>query len=214
MPQEKTVRVFLRRSCGPRGGRLYGPGFADVPESFAKSLGLAPEPVATDRVGRPLPNTVAASVVGAARTSGSDASHTAIPHPERTDDDDAEIVEPDSETDPRSAFARTSDAIANAAEEGDRTGGQLIGETESHLSDEHVLTAQPGNTTDAGGNGDADAAETSGARTRRGRRATADGEGNGDTPATKAELKAYGDADALRELARTNGVKVKDDDTK
>lgn len=37
MAEEKTVRVNLRRTVG-RGGKLYGPGPADVPASLAKAL--------------------------------------------------------------------------------------------------------------------------------------------------------------------------------
>lgn len=37
MAEEKTVRMTLRRSVG-RGGKYYGPGECDVPESLAKAL--------------------------------------------------------------------------------------------------------------------------------------------------------------------------------
>lgn len=38
MAAEKMVRMTLRRSVG-RGGKYYGPGEVDVPESLANALG-------------------------------------------------------------------------------------------------------------------------------------------------------------------------------
>lgn len=137
------TRVFLNRSFGVGRGRLYGPGWAHVPDSLLPTLAAMPDIVRTDLQGAPLPDTVAASVAGAAATAlGTIAGAPAIPHPERDEDEDGDgaLTNPD---EPNDALRDRRAALAEAAED-ERTGGQSLKETESHLDTSRTLNPQPG----------------------------------------------------------------------
>jgi hypothetical protein len=132
------VRVFLNRSFSPGREPLKGPGWAHVPESWLPILEKQPELTATDATGAPLPTSTAASAAGFA---GTIAGGTAIPIPER--DEEGELTDPDA-GEPTSAFAAHRASVAAAAESGERTGGEHLIDTGSHLDTARTLTAQPG----------------------------------------------------------------------
>lgn len=234
---EGHTRVFLNRSFGIGRGPLKGPGWSDVPDSWLPTIEAQPDLVRTDMAGRPLDDTVAASAAGPRATVDAGA---VIPHPARTadsdkdSDDGGELVNPDEPTNPRADHAAR---IAEAAE-GERTGGESIGETGSHLDTSRTLNPQPGQfSTDAshvaqleteraratatasqrtatgapaGATGAAGAGTTTGTGATAKTDAAAD---EGPKPATKTALRKIG-IDDLRALAAAKGVKLKDDDDK
>jgi hypothetical protein len=181
------VRVFLNRSFSPGREPLKGPGWAHVPESWLPILEKQPELTATDATGAPLPTSTAASAAGFA---GTVAGGAAIPIPER--DEDGELTDPDA-GEPTSAFASHRAAVAAAAESGERTGGEHLIDTGSHLDTARTLTAQPGFRGDASTGRSSDSAAAK--------------------PATKTALRDV-PVDELRTLAQRKGVRVSDDATK
>jgi hypothetical protein len=216
---EGHTRVFLNHSWGPPRGKLYGPGWAHVPDSLLPAIEAAPDIVRTDISGVALPDSTAASVNG---PRGTDVGDAAIPHPERYDDDeDAELVNTDGPTNFLEAH-RT--AIADAAESGERTGGQSIGETGSHLDTSRTLNPQPGQfethpahaatlAAEADARTRAAVAKAGPTTARTGATPPAAETGDEAKPATKTALKRVG-VDDLRQLAADKNVKIKDDDDK
>lgn len=139
---EGHARVFLNRSFGVGRGRLYGPGWAHVPDHLLPTLNAMPDIVRTDMQGAPLPDTVAASVAGAAATAlGTVIGAASIPHPERDDDDDDAALT--DETEPNDALLERRIALEEAAQ-GERTGGESLKDTGSHLDTSRTLNPQPG----------------------------------------------------------------------
>lgn len=231
-----TVRVFLARSVGLRGGQLYGPGWANVPRELYNALELSPEPVQTDHTGAPLTNSMAASALPPRLTT----TGTAVPVPAR-DEETGEELEPDDENIPanETAAARHAREVGEAAESGERTGNRLVAETGSHLDEGRTLQPHPGQLEpswqqEQQAARDVEEAErraaidrgdvppARGSRTSRGSGAGSRGAGNSSNsssdedgkPATKTALQEYGDRDALAELAKSKGVKVDEGDTK
>lgn len=220
---EGHTRVFLNRSFGGQRGRLYGPGWAHVPDTLLTAIESVPDLVRTDMIGAPLIDTTAASNVGFQGTSAGDA---AIPHPARSEDDDAEIVDPDA---PANAVTAHQSALADAAESAERSGGQTIGETGSHLDTSRTLNPQPGQMTTDPSHvailqteaAERDRVAASKARAAGGAASTGTGTSaradvaakDEPKPATMTALRKVGVED-LRQIAAEKNVKLDDDDDK
>lgn len=195
---EGHTRVFLKRSWAPRGQQLKGPGWSHVPDSWLPLLAGIPDLVKTDAAGVPLASTTAASAMGSAGTT---TAAPAIPVPIR--DESGDFTPEFSETAPATDdFTAHRAATTEAAQSGERTGGETIGETESHLDESLRLSSQPGHTPDS----------SSGTSTTAKRSTRAAGaEPEGPQPATKTALREYGDLESLRALGKENNVKGADD---
>lgn len=180
------TRVFLNRSWAPRNQPLKGPGWAYVPDSWLPALRAAPDLVKTDAQGAPLANTLAASAAGAGVGSAVDGG-AAIPNVER--DEEGDPLDPDAEGAPDPVVARRAELREHALSE-ERTGGQTIGETDSHLDESRRLTSQPGYTPEPSSGTSARSSQPEGPR-----------------PATKSALRDSGDLDSLKALGEKNGVK-------
>jgi hypothetical protein len=191
---EGHTRVFLNHSWGAARGKLYGPGWAHVPDELLATIEASPDLVRTDLQGRALPDSLAASVNG----SRVDTSSVAIPHLVR--DDEGDVVEPDEQNTEPEEFD-------------ERSGGQTIGETGTHLDPSRVLTPQPGAHEIDPSHVAALAVEAS--RGGKGATSSASASSDDDAPkaATKSALNRVG-VDDLRQLAADKGVKLKEDDDK
>lgn len=220
---ELGVRIYLRRSVGRRAGPLYGPGPAVVPRELYDSLKLSPDLIETDAAGRPLAHTIAASVAGPAALVGTE-RHNAHPTIARDPDTGDPLDDDDDAADRvRSPVSRKSAEIAEHAQDEQRQGTQLAGESGS-LVQERERFPQPGQTAPsreqremaardaerrAASAGAAGSTAGGARREARGRAA-----GAGDVkPLTKSELKDM-DQSVLEDLARRNNVKVPQKATK
>lgn len=176
---EGHTRVYLNSAWAPQREQLKGPGWAHVPNSWLAILEKQPELVRVDATGTPLPTSTAASAGG---FTGTVNAGSTIPAPER--DEDGEETNAD---EPVTALDAHRTAVADAAESGERTGGESIGETGSHLDESRTFSPRLGFA--------ADASSTSSTKK------------SDAKPATKTALREYGDLESLKSLGAKNNVK-------
>jgi hypothetical protein len=217
---EELVDVYLKRSVGRRDTGLFGPGPARIPRSLYESLQLSPDLNPVDGAGRPLPDSIGASVAGAGALLGDqrlDAHPTVKVDPETgdpVDDEDDDTVRANS------PLAKMEREIRESAKNENRPGTQLAGEsgslddldqkrfpvpgqTEPTLAQTQQLEREERQRASKESGKGASGSTASAQSAQRGRVAGVEG----DKPMTKSELKSM-DQSVLEDLARKNNVRV------